>query len=70
MEDERTFLHEIASPLTAAMYIAHSLIDQLEMESAKEAPKLQQVIQIQKSLDKLMIAIKDRRQSLSERELK
>jgi hypothetical protein len=65
--DEREFLHDLASPLGTAAYIADAVLDSLAGGVAKDFPELEQLQQLQEALQKLTSKLSERREVLIQR---
>jgi hypothetical protein len=64
MNNERVFLHDIASPLGAAMFIMDSVIDDLKDRPIPDEEAIQQLVQVQQALEKLKLILQNRKQTL------
>lgn len=65
--DEREFLHNLASPLSTALFLVDALLDSVQKRATGDPGELEQVIKIYKSLDKIKNLLKDRREELIKR---
>lgn len=65
--DEREFLHDLASPLGTATYIAEAVLDSLDERTVKEFPELEQLQQLHEALQKMKSKLNERREVLIKR---
>ena len=62
--DERKFLHDLASPLTSAMFLADILLDNMQAKPNCVPEELSQVQQIYKAMEKIQHMLQSRREIL------
>ena len=62
--DERTFLHDLATPLGTAILLADSILEDFQSRQGVDPDDLMRVAEIYKSLEKLSAYIKSRRETL------
>jgi hypothetical protein len=65
--DERTFLHDLATPLGTAMLLADSILEDVRTRPSVDPDDLMRLENIFQSLEKLDCLIRDRRQDLISR---
>lgn len=63
--EERRFLHEVANPLTAALFTLDVALE--SARAAGDASMLQDLERIQKSLEKVRLLLRKRRELLIQR---
>jgi hypothetical protein len=65
--DERTFLHDLASPLGTAMFLTDSVLDGVQSRPGVDPDELMQLGQIFEALEKMKKMLQDRREILIKR---
>lgn len=65
--DERQFLHDLATPIGTALFLSDSLRDNLESNNSVDAESLQQIKLIYESLNKVSGLLHARRDALIKR---
>lgn len=65
--DERKFLHDLATPLGAAILLTDSMLDDVQNRPGTDPDDLMRLGEIYKALDKINTQLKQRRQILISR---
>jgi hypothetical protein len=68
MSDERSFLHDIASPIAAGSFCLEMLMDDLKVGTVVDEASIEVLKKITESLDTAAKRLKERREILISRE--
>lgn len=66
-EDERKFLHDLANPLSTALFLVDVVLESFQIHPDLNQDELHQLRQLFESLDKVKNLIQDRREFLIKR---
>lgn len=65
--DERAFLHDLASPIGAALFLADMILDGMQSRPGVDQDELQQVLKLHQSLERVKKCLAERREILIQR---